>query len=179
MKNFMMQSSLLLLLLSASAFAQEGFLPPGSKSGSLGQTIEHSRKLSQITFPGSRPFHLKAKIAELDSPDSDFKADVEEYWAAPDKWRRTVTTPDFSQTVVVNGEKVFEENQGDYAPLWLENFMNALFDPFPNVLWLNEAGEDMRANLLGNDAGSCPRWQQRVGIPPAQTTVFSGISFRK
>jgi hypothetical protein len=35
----------------------------------------------------------------------NYHADIEEYWVAPDKWRRTVKTSNFSQTLIVNGEK--------------------------------------------------------------------------
>ena len=83
---------------------------------SVAEAMEQASKLSQLTAPGSKPFHLKATIAELDSPDSDYKAEVEMYWVSQDRWRRTLKSPDFSQVMVVNGEKVAEQNQGDSLP---------------------------------------------------------------
>ena len=59
---------------------------------------DHAMQQSQITLPGGKPFHLKATIAEKDSPASDYQATVEEYWVSPRKWRRTITSRDFSQT---------------------------------------------------------------------------------
>ena len=86
---------------------------------------------SQITLPGSPPFHIEAKIAEVEDPTSDFRAAIEEYWLAPDKWRRTIESPDFSQTLIVNGDKVLETDKGDYYPSWLSSLVTAIFDPLP------------------------------------------------
>jgi hypothetical protein len=101
---------------------------------SVGEAVERAAQLSQLTAPGSPPFHLKATIAELNSPDSDYKAEVEMYWVARDRWRRTLKSPDFSQTIVVNDGKVVEQNQGDYFPLWLNQFVIAIFELAPTQI---------------------------------------------
>jgi hypothetical protein len=95
------------------------------------EAMDRASKLSQITLPGSAPFHLKATVAELGSPDSDYKAEIEEYWVAPDKWKRIVRSPEFSETMVVNGEKIFEQNEGNYFPFWLRDFLTARYGCFP------------------------------------------------
>jgi hypothetical protein len=79
--------------------------------------------------PGSRSFHLKAVITEKSDPD--FKADAELFWVGPNKFRRTIKSEDFSQTLIVNGDKVFEENSDDYFPVDLQILMTALVDPRP------------------------------------------------
>jgi len=84
---------------------------------------------SQITLPGSRPFHLKAEIIETTNPASPFQAKVQEYWISPDKWRRTIESPTFLQTLVVNGDKISEKDTGDYFPWWLNELITAMFDP--------------------------------------------------
>ena len=53
------------------------------------------------------------------------------YWVARDRWRRTLKSPDFSQTIVVNDGKIAEQNQGDYFPLWLNEFVIAIFELAP------------------------------------------------
>jgi len=120
--------------LAAPLFANDGNTVP------LADLCDHAMQQSQITLLGSRPFHLKAIIAEKDSPDSDYQATVEEYWVSPTKWRRTITSPDFSQTLVTNGESVFEEDKGDYYPVWLNHFVTAIFDPLPMLEQLRQAG---------------------------------------
>lgn len=68
--------------LAAPLFANDG------NQVLLADLGDHAMQQSQITLPGSKPFHLKATIAEKDSSDSDYQATVEEYWVSPTKWRR-------------------------------------------------------------------------------------------
>ena len=75
-------------------------------SDSLADLANKVAKRSQITFPGSRPFVLKAKVLDSTNPaNTNYTAEIEEYWVAPDKWRRVVKTPSFSETLTVNGGK--------------------------------------------------------------------------
>jgi hypothetical protein len=39
---------------------------------------------------------------------------IEEYWVSPTKWRRTIESPEFKQTLVVNGTDIWEKDIGDY-----------------------------------------------------------------
>jgi hypothetical protein len=75
-------------------------------SDSVADLPKKAVERSQITAAGSRPFVLKAKVVEITNlANSSYHAEIEEYWVAPDKWRRTVKTSNFSQTLIVNGEK--------------------------------------------------------------------------
>ena len=109
------------------------FLLPTAASAqtSVVEASEKALKRSQLTQPGSKPFHLVANLKEKDSPDSDYQAGVEMFWVSPTKWRRTITSGKFSQVRVVNGEKVFEQNTGDYLPVWVNNMVTSIFDPLP------------------------------------------------
>ena len=68
-----------------------------------------------LIAPGSLPFHIKAVITEGRDPDP--VGHVEMYWVAPNRWRRTIEADNFSQTLVVNGDNVFEQDSRDYFPL--------------------------------------------------------------
>jgi hypothetical protein len=136
--------------------------------GNDGNTIlladlgDRAMQQSQITLPGGKPFHLKATIAEKHSPDSDYQATVEEYWVSPTKWRRTITSPEFSQTLVTNAESVSEEDKGDYYPIWLNHFVTAIFDPLPMLEQLRQAG--VRASKPDTASGetNCTNLPMRV-----------------
>jgi hypothetical protein len=119
---------------------------------------------SQITLPGSTPFHLKAAIVETTNPTSEYRAQIEEYWVSPEKWRRTIESPSFSQTVVVDGDKVLEKDTGDYFPWWLNNFVTAIFDPLGPLVGPSVAHSARNAAALHD-----PR------VPSACTTI-NGIS---
>ncbi|HET9283599.1 MAG TPA: hypothetical protein VFR24_16705 [Candidatus Angelobacter sp.] len=166
-------------------------LAKDSKPKIVGEGVQQAAKHSQLTLPGSQPFHLKATIAELDSPD--YKAEVEMYWLAPNRWRRILKSPDFSQTMVVDGGKVVEQNQGDYFPWWLNDFVIAIFQlapepirqlktPLPDMEAMQkEFAKKLPPGLAGlrMDRGTqCVRGQEEAGIAPVQNTIFTNICFQ-
>jgi hypothetical protein len=137
---------------------------------------KHAIEQSQLTLKGSRPFHLKARVVESTNLDNDdYKAEVEEYWLAADKWRRTIKTSEFSQTLIVNGDKVSEQINGDYYPHWLYMIVNAILDPGAAL-----QGVDMSKsadNPMIGGAKFCRRFAFRAGIPPVGNNVFSTYCF--
>jgi hypothetical protein len=180
-------SAILICVLSIVCEAKDDARPK-----TAAEAMDRASKLSQITLPGSVPFHLKATVAELASPDSDYKAEIEEYWVAPNKWKRTVRSPEFSETMVVNGEKIFEQNQGDYFPFWLRDFLTAIFNlapdeirqlqtPLPDMAGFQaRKASSLPPGLKGlrRDTGTiCVRGQRTVGIAPVQNNIFASVCF--
>src|SRR5271165_1188295 len=131
---------------------------------------------SQLTLAGSKPFHLKANIVEATNlGNGSYKADIEEYWVAPDKWRRIVKTETFSSDIVVNGGRQSESVSGDYYPNWLRTLVTAIFDPSGPMRHLDlTAPSD---NPMPGSPLLCRRYSSRVGIAPAGNTVFSTVCF--
>jgi len=117
------------VLLCATAMAQED----QGKIVSVGEAADHAVQQSKLTLPGGTPFHLKAHIASSGAPKPEYSADIEEYWVAPEKWRRTVEAAGFSQTLIANGGQLSETIKGDYYPFWLHDLVTALVDPLPMV----------------------------------------------
>jgi hypothetical protein len=115
--------AIMLCALAGASFAADTTTMP------LADVAQHAVDQSKLTSPGSTPFHLKAEIVETTNPNSDHKGEVEEYWVSPEKWRRTISSPGFSQTLIVNGDQVSEEDKGDYFPWWLNDLVTAIFDP--------------------------------------------------
>jgi hypothetical protein len=106
-----------------------------------------------LTAPGSVPFHLKAEIAE--DGDRTPKATVEMFWLDPEHWRRAILSEDFSQTMVVNGEKVFEQDSTNYFPLGLWSLTTAMLDPEPILAKLGPADQvRTKANGLSSESGT-------------------------
>jgi hypothetical protein len=118
--------AMLVFMLGIPTPAQDG-------DGAWIQMAARAVQQSKLTLPGSKPFHLKAEIVETSDPSSDYQAKIEEYWVSPEKWKRTIESPTFSQTMVVNGDKFLEKDTGDYFPWWLDGLVIAMFDPMPNV----------------------------------------------
>jgi hypothetical protein len=161
----------LLSLLSITAVAQEA----GDKVVSISQAADQAVQQSKLTLPGGAPFHLKAHIANAGTPKPEYSADVEEFWVSPDKWRRTVQSVGFSQTLIVNGDKVSEKLTGDYYPFWLHDLVTALFDPLPMVDQLKLMQGQLEIPEDSAKSNSCVNMQVKVGIAPVQNSV--GLAF--
>ena len=105
-----------------------------------------------LTAPGGTPFHLRAVITERGDPNEH--VDVEMSWVAPDKWRRTIRSQEFSQTLIVNGDKVFEQDSDDYFPLGIQTLVTAMVNPEP-VLDAARPGDRVmtKANGAADESG--------------------------
>jgi hypothetical protein len=173
------------LLCAACATLQAG------EKVTLQDLPKHAVERSQLTLPGSTPFHLKAKIFEKTDRDNDsHNAEVVEDWIAPDKWRRTITSHDFSETLIVNGAVTHEELRGDYFPNWLRTLVNGLFEPGAPLkdLDLTKSGDPARLELgpdgkfrAASDAGAeiCRRFGIHVSTQSATNTVFATYCFHE
>ena len=136
-----------------------------AKDTSIANATERALQQSALTLPGGQPFHLKASISETSDPDTDdYKATIEEYWVSPTKWRRIITSHDFSQTLITNGDSVSEVDIGDYYPHWLSNFVTAVIEilPEPMVDALKKATAPMPSAGSGNVSTSCVSFSARV-----------------
>jgi hypothetical protein len=171
MKSGILLSLVLFFLLVVAAGAQEA----GDKIVSISQAADNAVQQSKLTVAGSPPFHLKARITNAGAPKPGYSADVEEFWVSPEKWRRTVQSADFSQTLIANGDKVSEKLTGDYYPFWLHDLVTALFDPLPMADQLKLMQGQLEIPEDSAKSNSCVNMQAKVGIAPAQNNV--GLAF--
>ncbi len=105
-----------------------------------------------LTAPGSTPFHLKAEITE--GKDESPRGTVEMFWRDPTHWRREIHSDAFSQTMVVNGEKVYEQDSTKYFPLGLWRVVTAMVDPVPFFATLGPLdGVRTKANGGASESG--------------------------
>ncbi len=147
----------------------------GSTSG-LRELPKLAVQKSQLTLPGSVPFHLAATVLNPKDPtDQAHTARIEELWVSPQKWRRKVTTPEFSQLLIVNGGRVHEEITGDYYPNWLRTLVNGLFDPGAPLEGVDLTTSD--DNPVRDTKQVCRRFARAVGIDPVSNDVFSTYCF--
>ena len=117
----------LFFLCAVCATAQ---MPQGERIP-LKQAIDGALKTISLTHDG-KPFHAVLKIANEDA-DSPYKGSVEIHWISAEKYRIVATSPDFTQTLIVNNGQVQETDSGDFYPGWLRNFVTALMNPLPRA----------------------------------------------
>jgi len=166
---------LCLVLVSLPAVVPVIAQEAGDKVVSIAQAVENAVQQSKLTHAGGAPFHLKAHITNSGAPKPEYTADVEEYWVSPEKWRRTVQSAGFTQTLIVNGDKVSEKLIGDYYPFWLHDLVTALFDPLPMAEQLKLMQGQLEIPEDSAKSNSCVNMQVKVGIAPAQNSV--GLAF--
>jgi TonB family protein len=163
-------------------------LSSGAQTVPIGRAVEKSIQLSRLTEPGARPFHLKAVTGPANSFIPDYIAEIEEHWVAPDKWRRTIRSKSFEQTIVVNGSKRTEMNSSDYYPKWLNDVVVAIIEVAPQQL-VNEVAKlpdtvvsgtktSVRYQPSSTDGKVTNTWWGSVEFaPPGVLTWISGKHF--
>ena len=139
--------------------------------------VQKSAEVTTLTAPGALPFHLKANITVKDHP---YQVVIEEDWISSSKWRRTIKSSRFSQTIVVNGDKRYEKNEGEYFPVGLQTISEALFQPIPDSLKESLSQSKVKLNLYGgalSDANICDSNTEKIGTSTRQGSIFSAVCF--
>lgn len=170
----------LCLLLLFHAFSAAGLAAQDQdedRQMAMAEAVEHALEQSKLTVAGGTPFHLKAHIAAEGNASAGYSAEVEEYWAGPEKWRRMVSSEGFSQTLVVNGGRIREKLNGDYYPFWLHDLVTAIFDPLPMAEQLKRMRTTVAVPQDSTSSRACVNMQSRVGVAPAQNTVEYAFCF--
>jgi TonB family protein len=116
--------------------------------------VARASQLSNLTEFGSLPFHLKILAADRHKLHPEFNTYIELWWAAPDKWRRQITSQSFSQRAVQNGTRYYESSSSAYFPWWLHEVTNYLVHPVPV-----EELADVVPQLTGTPPLRCAEWQ--------------------
>lgn len=150
-----------------------------TKSVPLGNELKRALEASSLTGEQGRPFHLKIHLVESTNPSSDYRAEIEEYWVSPERWRRSIDSPDFRQTLITSGGQVLEQDVGDYFPLWLRNFVAAIADPVPNAeLWEKLNTQVTQIKLPnGQHSDACVRVKFKVGSDTVKNDAFGTLCF--
>jgi TonB family protein len=134
--------------------------------------VARASQLSSLTDSGSPPFHLKLHAADPKNEHPEFTADVELWWAAPDIWRRQITSPIFSQAAVQNGPHYSESNSSDYFPWWLHELITDALHPVP----LEEL-KSANVELRGSPNHRCAEWQSEFTQGSDKIGIHNSICF--
>jgi len=145
----------------------------------LGNALDHALRQSSLTGTNAKPFHLKVHLLESTNPPSPYQAEIEEYWVSPQQWRRTLDTPDFKQSLIVNGDQTSEQNTGDYYPLWLKSFVTGIFDSVPNADQWNKLDAKITQITLpnGQRSDACARMKFKIGSDTVSNDAFANVCF--
>ncbi len=134
--------------------------------------LARAEQLSSLTVTGSAPFHLKLHAGDPHNEHSEFATDIELWWAAPDKWRRQITSPIFSQTAIQNGQHYSESNSSDYLPWWLHELVTDSLDPLPF-----EELKNVSVDLRGSPDHRCAEWQSEFAQGSDKIGIHNSVCF--
>jgi len=106
----------------------------------LVKEVKKAVERSTLDQPGTKPFHLKASLAQSRDRDKDYglTGEVEIWWASPTKWKQEMRSAEFHRIEVVDGERDWQKSEGDYLPEWLREASVALVKPVPPLDWVLE-----------------------------------------
>jgi TonB family protein len=138
--------------------------------------VEKSFHVSSLTDSGSPPFHLKLHAGDPHNEHPEFTTDIELWWAAPDKWRRQITSPIFSQTAVQNGQHYSESNSSDYFPWWLHELITDPLNPLP-IEELKDELKNAPIELRGSPTRRCAEWQSEFAQGSDRIGIHNSVCF--
>ena len=131
--------------------------------------LAKAARTSTLIGPGAKPFHLKLSAADTRGNSPEFKAELELWWAAPDKWRRELKSPVFTQTAVQNVERYSETNFSDYLPFWLQELIQESVDPIPEAQ-LKDVDPDWSKSR-------CGKWETEYSRESEKISVYNSVCF--
>ena len=158
-------------------FAAVAVWPALGYTENLAKEVTQSVTRSTLDQPGTKPFHLKATVAPSFERDKDSGRTgvLEIWWVSPTQWKREVRSPEFHQVEVVNGDRGWQKNDGDYFPEWLRETAVALIRPVPllQVLEQVKAAEVRRIGLMTNLS-----WTTTTGTAEVRNISRSSIAWQ-
>jgi hypothetical protein len=132
--------------------------------------VARAADLSTLAEPGARPFHLKLTAKDTSMRKPEYDAEIEVWWAAPDKWRRSVKSAAFTQIAIQNGARYYESNSAsDYLPYWLDELIQASINPIPVAALANVSADENRAG--------CGSWEVVHGAGDEMFSSYASMCF--
>jgi hypothetical protein len=143
---------------------------PGAPRDDFHDALARAANLSTLAEPGAPPFHLKLIAKDTTMGNPEYNAEIEVWWAAPDKWRRSVKSPAFTQIAIQNGTRYYESNSdSDYLPYWLDELIRGSIDPIPVAALASVSGDE--------DRPGCGNWEVAHGSGDEMFSSYASVCF--
>jgi len=166
----------------------QDYFPSNPPSLPNAEAVDRALKLCSLTH-GGEPFHLKMSItppertAALPPEIGAMQAQIEVWWLNGITYRTEIRSAAFRQTRIVNGKVIQEQNTGSFYPRWIQNFVDALFDPVPQAEKLRrEPGSipvSQESHACITNAGHDETRAAQICFQGAQPLLASGVTFSR
>lgn len=171
----------------------QDYFPPNSPSLPNADAVDRALTLCSLTH-GAEPFHLKMLITPPERSGRGafqapgvgaMQAEIELWWLNGITYRTEIRSAAFRQTRIVNGKVIDEQNAGNFYPRWIQNFVDALFEPVPNVDQLRRepgsipVSQESHACISNANASRDVTTTAQICFQGSQPLLASGISFNR
>ncbi len=157
--------------------------PPEVASLPNQAAIDRALQHSSLT-DGDQPFHLLLEVAPPSAAHTEMRAGIEIFWLNRITYRTVIHSRDFSQTRIVNGNVVEEHSTGSFYPRWIQNFVDAVLQPIPQLNRLRKVPGSVPVDQLSHacitstDPSSAEAPNETPSQPSsAETTNFARVCF--
>jgi hypothetical protein len=164
------------------------YFPPDLPTLPNADAVDRALQLCALTH-GEEPFHLKMQIrppvrsaAPLAPEFAAMQAEIEVWWLSPITYRTEIRSAIFRQTRIVNGSVIEEQNLGPFYPRWIQNFLDALFDPVPH---LDQLRREPGAIPISQESHACishgadEATRAQICFQGTEPLLASGVSFSR
>ena len=112
-------------------------------------------QLADARSAGRVTFRLKATFATFNDDKQIGTGTYELSWAAPDKWREKISTEDFNQLRIKDGDGIWESRQPAYQSLRVWQLVQALAFSNRLSLWKDESVGSIKTKQRNGVAERC------------------------
>jgi TonB family protein len=178
MKTF----ALLLFFPALSALAQTAVTPQPvivPSSASAASILQAARHLNGLGGEDLKPWHLKAHYESFGEKGAVVSSGTfEEWWVSPDRYKRSYTSAQFTQTEYRSPGGLFTTGANGSAP-WPESLIaDRVLAPLPSAGEVAESSPEKREHDFGGVPLVCVMLAQKVaGINQAPLSLFPSYCF--
>jgi Gram-negative bacterial TonB protein C-terminal len=178
-------------LLPLSALLCSALLPATAESvpGDPKALMLASAKVNGLSGANAQPWHVKASFRILDeNGNASETGSYEEWWAAPNRFKRSFISSRFSQIIFGTENGLFRSGQREEIPFLLDEIHHELANPMLNPEAVTHSsflsssnemdGEKLRCLILFSDLNPNPgrSWCLKDGELVLRRTSFAGES---
>ncbi len=99
-----------------------------------------------------------------------YVGEIEIWWEKPERWRREIKFPGFTQSAVRDGANYWESSgPTDYLPYWVQELATSAIDPIP-------AGQ-LASVDPDKDEGGCWKWETEYGATTEKFSAYRSLCF--
>jgi len=138
-------AALISLVLCSAAQAED--------KAALQSRLQRADALTRLDDPALRPWYLKASFQLFDDTGKPSEQGTfEEWWAGPGLLKRTITSPSYTATTIINKDGSFQSAGSQSTPYVLELLERQIVHPLPGESEIAASAPQ----LIKENAGSAP-----------------------